>query len=142
MEEDDTSNVNVNDNETEFSDIDEKVQPTVEDINNILFDKIYKLYFDLMEYIEENNITLLEKISFNKFMEFYLIQSGESFLEEKEYEEYKKRLVSIPYYQENVIKQIHNPGARTIKFKDERKLTVGISKKDITSYRGKVKNAF
>ena len=89
MEEDDTSNVNVNDNETEFSDIDEKVQPTVEDINNILFDKIYKLYFDLMEYIEENNITLLEKISFNKFMEFYLIQSGESFLEEKEYEEYK-----------------------------------------------------
>ena len=60
----------------------------------------------------------------------------------EEYEEYKKRLETIPYYQENIIKQIHNPGARTIKFKDERKLTVGISKKDITSYRGKVKNAF
>ena len=60
----------------------------------------------------------------------------------EEYEEYKKHLVSIPYYQENIIKQIHNPGARTIKFKDERKLTVGVSKKDITSYRGKVKNAF
>lgn len=60
----------------------------------------------------------------------------------EEFEEYKKRLESIPYYQENIIRQINNPGARTIKFKDERKLTVGISKKDITSYRGKIKNAF
>jgi hypothetical protein len=43
---------------------------------------------------------------------------------------------------ENVIKQINNPQARRIKFKDERKLTVGISKKDIMNCRGKVKNAF
>lgn len=63
----------------------------------------------------------------------------------EEFEEYKTKLSKIigtTMYQENIIKQIHNPGARTIKFKDERKLTVGISKKDITSYRGKVKNAF
>ena len=63
----------------------------------------------------------------------------------EEFEEYKTKLSNIignVMYQENIIKQIHNPGARTIKFKDERKLTVGISKKDITSYRGKVKNAF
>jgi hypothetical protein len=63
----------------------------------------------------------------------------------EEFEEYKAKLSKIigtTMYQENIIKQIHNPGARTIKFKDERKLTVGISKKDITSYRGKVKNAF
>lgn len=61
---------------------------------------------------------------------------------EEEYAEYEKRLVGIPYYQENIIKQIHNPTARTIKFKDERKITVGVSKKDIITYRGKVKNAF
>jgi hypothetical protein len=60
----------------------------------------------------------------------------------EEYEEYKKRLETIPYYTENIIKQIDNPSARRIKFKDERKITVGLSKKDIMNCRGKVKNAF
>lgn len=60
----------------------------------------------------------------------------------EEYEEYKKRLESIYYYKDHVIKQIDNPNARRIKFKDERKLTVGLSKKDIMNCRGKQKNAF
>jgi hypothetical protein len=60
----------------------------------------------------------------------------------EEYEEYKARLTDIPYYVENIIKQIDNPTARRMKFKDERKITVGISKKDIMNCRGKVKNAF
>ena len=61
---------------------------------------------------------------------------------EEEYEEYRKHLENIDYYSENVIKQIHNPSARRIKFKDERKITIGISKKDIMNCRGKIKNAF
>lgn len=60
----------------------------------------------------------------------------------EELEEYQKRLENISYYKENIIKQINNPSARSIKFKDERKITVGVSRKDIVSYRGKVKNAF
>uniref|UniRef100_A0A6C0DQ00 Uncharacterized protein n=1 Tax=viral metagenome TaxID=1070528 RepID=A0A6C0DQ00_9ZZZZ len=60
----------------------------------------------------------------------------------EDFEEYKKRLETIPYYTENIIKQIDNPTARRIKFKDERKITIGISKKDIMNCRGKVKNAF
>ena len=60
----------------------------------------------------------------------------------EEYEEYKKKLEGIEYYTENIIKQIDNANARRIKFKDERKITVGISKKDIMNCRGKVKNAF
>jgi hypothetical protein len=60
----------------------------------------------------------------------------------EEFEEYQKKLENIPYYTENIIKQIDNPAARRIKFKDERKITVGISKKDIMNCRGKVKNAF
>ena len=60
----------------------------------------------------------------------------------EEYEGYCKLLENNYYYTENVIKQINNPQARRIKFKDERKLTVGISKKDIMNCRGKVKNAF
>jgi hypothetical protein len=59
-----------------------------------------------------------------------------------EFQEYKKKLEGIVYYTENIIKQIDNPTARRIKFKDERKITVGISKKDIMNCRGKVKNAF
>jgi hypothetical protein len=61
---------------------------------------------------------------------------------EEEYNEYCKKLEGVPYYTENIIKQINNPQARRLKFKDERKLTVGISKKDIMNCRGKIKNAF
>jgi hypothetical protein len=60
----------------------------------------------------------------------------------EEYSEIVEKLKNIPYYTENVIKQINNPTARRIKFKDERKITVGISKKDIMNCRGKIKNAF
>jgi len=60
----------------------------------------------------------------------------------EEYEEYRQRLETIPYFSEHIIKQIDNPTARRIKFKDERKITVGLSKKDIMNCRGKVKNAF
>ena len=60
----------------------------------------------------------------------------------EEYELYKEKLKEQSYYKEHIIKEIHNPNARRIKFKDERKITIGISKKDIMNCRGKVKNAF
>jgi hypothetical protein len=60
----------------------------------------------------------------------------------EEFAEYKEKLKGIPYYTENIIKQIDNPESRRFKFKDERKITVGLSKKDIMNCRGKVKNAF
>lgn len=60
----------------------------------------------------------------------------------EEYAELVERLKSVNYYTEHIIKQINNPSARRIKFKDERKITVGVSKKDIMNCRSKVKNAF
>lgn len=60
----------------------------------------------------------------------------------EELEIYREKLKNIPYYTENIIKEINNPNARKIKFKDERKITIGVSKKDIMNCRGKVKNAF
>uniref|UniRef100_A0A6C0C617 Uncharacterized protein n=1 Tax=viral metagenome TaxID=1070528 RepID=A0A6C0C617_9ZZZZ len=42
----------------------------------------------------------------------------------------------------NIIKFVDNPTARKIKYKDVRKINVGIAKKDLTSYRTKVKGAF
>ena len=60
----------------------------------------------------------------------------------EDFQEYQDRLKDVPYYIENILKQINNPAARRIKFKDERKITIGLSKKDIMNCRGKVKNAF
>lgn len=60
----------------------------------------------------------------------------------EEYEIYKNRLKTEKHYVENIIKQIDNQNARRNKFKDERKISIGISKKDIMNCRGKVKNAF
>ena len=60
----------------------------------------------------------------------------------EEFAEYQAKLQGVPYYNENIIKQINNPSARRLKFKDERKITIGLSKKDIMNCRGKVKNAF
>lgn len=60
----------------------------------------------------------------------------------EEYEKLAEQLKTIPYYTEKVIKEINNPNARKIKFKDERKITVGLSKKDIMNCRGKAKDAF
>jgi len=60
----------------------------------------------------------------------------------EDYDDYRSRLTDIPHFSEHIIKQINNPAARRIKFKDERKITIGMSKKDIMNCRGKVKNAF
>jgi hypothetical protein len=45
------------------------------------------------------------------------------------------------YFEEHIITSINNPTGR-IKFKDIRKVSIGISKKDILSYRRKKKSAF
>ena len=46
-----------------------------------------------------------------------------------------------PYVEEHIITRIVNPEGR-IKFKDVRKISIGLCKKDITSYRCKKKSAF
>jgi hypothetical protein len=51
------------------------------------------------------------------------------------------RLKKELYYEQHIIQHINNPNGR-IKFKDIRKITIGISKKDIMSYRSKKKQAF
>jgi hypothetical protein len=53
----------------------------------------------------------------------------------------QNKLKEIPYFEEHIITHIDNPSGR-IKFKDIRKISIGISKKDIMSYRSKKKSAF
>lgn len=53
----------------------------------------------------------------------------------------KENLKNENYIEEHVIVSINNPTGR-IKFKDTRKISVGISKKDLLSFRCKKKSAF
>jgi hypothetical protein len=53
----------------------------------------------------------------------------------------QEKLKNETYFEEHIITHIDNPSGR-IKFKDTRKVSIGISKKDILSYRCKKKSAF
>ena len=53
----------------------------------------------------------------------------------------QQKIKGETYYEEYIITNINNPTGR-IKFKDIRKISIGISKKDIMSYRCKKKSAF
>ena len=54
----------------------------------------------------------------------------------------EERIKNIPYLEQQIISQVNNPNARKIKFKDVRKIDIGLCKKDLTSYRKKKKGAF
>ncbi len=53
----------------------------------------------------------------------------------------QEKLKSEMYFEEHIITHIDNPSGR-IKFKDTRKISIGVSKKDLMSYRCKKKSAF
>jgi hypothetical protein len=52
-----------------------------------------------------------------------------------------EQLKDIVCYEEHIIEHIENPEGR-IKYKDQRKISIGTCKKDILSYRSKKKRAF
>jgi TATA-box binding protein (TBP) (component of TFIID and TFIIIB) len=56
--------------------------------------------------------------------------------------ELDKRLSIIENCSVDIISQIDNPNARKIKYKDVRKINIGICKKDLTTYRKKKRGAF
>ena len=64
-----------------------------------------------------------------------------NFVSKEDIEIVEKKLEKLKYVEQNIITQIMNPEGR-IKFKDIRKISIGLSKKDIVSYRTKKKSAF
>ena len=62
-------------------------------------------------------------------------------IEKEELEFLQNKIKDYNYFEENIITHIDNPSGR-IKFKDIRKISIGISKKDILTYRCKKKSAF
>ena len=59
----------------------------------------------------------------------------------EELEDVKKKIEREKYVEEQIIEHIENPEGR-IKFKDQRKISVGICKKNILNFRCKEKRAF
>ena len=64
-----------------------------------------------------------------------------NFVDEVDISSTHNKLKNEEYYDEHIITHVRNPEGK-IKFKDIRKISIGISKKDITSYRCKQKSAF
>ena len=82
----------------------------------------------VLQYMEPKNGVIKKQMKFNS-------------LTEEELQDIKHKLQNINHYDEQIITSINNPTGR-IKFKDIRKVTIGMSKKDIMSYRSKKKSAF
>jgi hypothetical protein len=95
---------------------------TVIDLKNIF----WKL--PIIPYSTASNGVIKKQMKFNS-----TTQEELNFIQEKSQKE--------TYFEEHIITHIDNPSGR-IKFKDIRKLSIGISKKDIVSYRVKQKGAF
>lgn len=62
-------------------------------------------------------------------------------LTQEELDDVQEKLKHEKYFEEHVMTSIKNPNGR-IKFKDIRKISIGISKKDLMSYRCRKKSAF
>jgi len=82
----------------------------------------------VLKYMEPKNGVIKKQMKINSTKEEDLL-------------DIKERLKNESYYDEQIITSIINPNGR-IKFKDIRKITIGLSKKDIMSYRSKKKSAF
>ena len=97
-------------------------------LNNPINLKEMFWYVPILKYMEPKNGVIKKQMKFNS-------------LTESELQDIKERLQAESYYDEQIITSINNPSGR-IKFKDIRKITIGLSKKDIMSYRSKKKSAF
>tara|TARA_B110001450_G_scaffold256463_1_gene287084 strand:+ start:12417 stop:13589 length:1173 start_codon:yes stop_codon:yes gene_type:complete len=103
----------------------------------------------IISYLNCNNIDLNDVFWKLKIQPYYLPNEGiikkqmkfnSTCIEELNY--IKNKLDEETHYKDDyIINQIINPDGR-IKFKDIRKISIGLCKKDITSYRCKKKSAF
>lgn len=82
----------------------------------------------IIHYYTANNGVIKKQMKFNSN-------------EKEEVDFIQNKLIDESYFEEHVITHIDNPNGR-IKFKDIRKISIGISKKDLLSYRCKKKSAF
>lgn len=136
-----TSNIENNNNNIKNNSLDNSKQiPKASDIYISTKTKIV--------YLNEKNIDI-QSIFWNiPIIPYYLPQNGIikkqikfSCSSEEELNIIKTNLNNINDYDEQIIEHVNNPHGR-IKFRDQRKISIGLSKKDILSCRSKKKRAF
>jgi hypothetical protein len=123
-----TEDENINSNNINVSDIYISTKTIIAYLNveidlNMIFWKI-----PIIPYSQPKNGVIKKQMKFNS-------------LTEEDFNKIKENLKNEKYYEEFVITNINNPNGR-VKFKDIRKISIGISKKDLVSYRRKKKSAF
>ena len=91
-----------------------------------LIDLFWKI--NIMNYSQPKNGIVKKQMKFNSF-------------KKEEVDDILEKIKNEKYYEQHIITSIDNPEGR-IKFKDIRKVSIGISKKDIVNSRTKQKSAF
>jgi hypothetical protein len=101
-----------------------------------LYDIFWKL--KVMPYQTNNNCIIKKQIKINCFSKEEVVKLEKNIKNEKEQViNNSKKIIS-----QDIISKIDNPNARKLKFKDVRKINIGITKKDLTCLRKKKKGAF
>ena len=104
-----------------------KTKITYLNVNNInIFEVFWKI--PIIDYSTPTDGVLKKQIKFSS-------------TSMKEVDEICENLKFVKFYDNQIIEHIDNPDGR-IKFKDQRKVSIGVCKKDITTHRGKKKRAF
>jgi hypothetical protein len=123
--------------------------PQLNDVKNI--PKCTSLYISTktkISYLNKTNIDIKSIFWEVPVIKYYTPTNGvikkqikysSSTKEEVDY--ISEKIKDIACYEEYIIEHIENPEGR-IKFKDQRKISIGTCKKDILSYRSKQKRAF
>jgi len=123
---------------------------TIDVKNTSITPKSNKLYISTQSFISHLNTSVELKDVFWKLpiLPYYLPKEGIIKKQMKfnsqtqaELDYINEQIKTYDYVDEYIINHIDNPTGR-IKFKDVRKISIGISKKDIMSYRCKKKSAF
>ena len=142
-------NFELEDNDVEVSSSSNINSRMINNINNI--PKCSDIYISTktkISYLNYNNIDIKScfwKIPILKYTDpkngvvKKQIKFSSTSCEEVEY--ILNKLKDIPYYEEQILEHIDNPEGR-INFKDQRKVSIGICKKELLSYRSKQKRAF
>jgi len=92
-----------------------------------LYDVFWKL--EVLDYFEQQDGIIKKSIKINCDTP-------------KQVEELEENIKKQSNVDVHILSQVNNPNARKVKFKDVRKIDIGLSKKDIISYRKKKKGAF
>jgi TATA-box binding protein (TBP) (component of TFIID and TFIIIB) len=95
-----------------------------------LFDVFWKI--NMIQYYEDKEGVIKKQMKFNSL-------TRETYADTLDYIEKEK---PNNYVEETLIQHVDTQSGDKIKFKDIRKVSIGISKKDIMSYRSKPKSAF